>query len=610
MGQLDNLPMDSQPQGHQSAEAVLQAITKNLSGLQQTLAGQLSQDIERLQERKQQLLQDVESLEADYDQLQTRYRGLKEGCDAVLTQQQQAQQQLWAKRLAQALATNLYSRLTADLSPAIANNSGLPNLPQTQQVLASLDTSLQTTLQSLQQDLNSYQSALSQQIGRMHSMEHQGEAILEALINRLSQQLQTQMVQPQISAMAQPSAYANGESGIHLPPMAASGYPAQARWSAPHYNGYGQQTHTPVQPQPSRPPALSGAPTSDKPSTPFPSGLSSLQKGLIFIVLSTLALSVHNVLVGIIGYGGEIFGRFPVQGIFPLEIPNSLMLLWLRMVVVLPLMAIVAPQLYPDIWRDIRNFLQGEDRRPVLQVIASGGFLFMSQVLIYKSISDIGPGVAVTLLFMYPLLTVPLAWFLFGDRPTPLRLVVMFAISMGIVFTALPRINLDLAGGSVSVWGVAAAILSSAAFAFYLVSMQLSFRRLHPVPVSFLQFCTIFVLTSSILIVGKFLGMEPGEPSSQSGLYLGGIILGALTLMGYLCNNYGVRLMGAAQASIVASSGPVITAILAYFITPGEKSALQFIQWIGVVLVTLGVVSLSLERLATSRRQAKRKQLS
>lgn len=607
MGQLDNLPMDSQPQGNQSAEAMLQAITKNLSGLQQTLASQLSQDIERLQERKQQLLQDVESLEADYDQLQARYRGLKEGCDAVLTQQQQTQQQLWAKRLAQALATNLYSRLTADLSPAIANNGGLSTLPQTQQVLASLDTSLQTTLQSLQQDLNSYQSALSQQIGRMHSMEHQGEAILEALINRLSQQLQTQMVRPQISAAAQPTAYTNGEPRTHLPP----GYPAQARWNAPYYNGHGQPTYAPAQPQPVNSPALAESAAAKKISpAPDSVGLSNLQKGLIFIILSTLALSVHNVLVGIIGYGGEIFGRFPVQGIFPLVIPNSLMLLWLRMVVVLPLMAIVAPQLYPDIWRDIRNFLQGEDRRPVLQVIASGGFLFMSQVLIYKSISDIGPGVAVTLLFMYPLLTVPLAWFLFGDRPTPLRLVVMFAISMGIVFTALPRINLDLAGGSVSMWGVAAAVLSSAAFAFYLVSMQLSFRRLHPVPVSFLQFCTIFVLTSSILIVGKFLGMEPGEPSSQAGLYLGGIILGALTLMGYLCNNYGVRLMGAAQASIVASSGPVITAILAYFITPGEKSALQFIQWIGVVLVTLGVVSLSLERLATSRRQAKRKQLS
>lgn len=328
----------------------------------------------------------------------------------------------------------------------------------------------------------------------------------------------------------------------------------------------------------------------------------------MFIVFSTIALSIHNVIVGIIGYGGQLFGWFAIAGIFPLTIPNSMLLLWLRMVVVLPLMALVAGVLYPNVWREVRLIVSGPDRRALAQVIASGGFLFMSQVLIYKAISDIGPGVAVTLLFMYPLITVPLTWFLFGDRPTALRLVVMVAITMGIVFTALPRIGLDLAGGSgVSIWGIGAALLSSAAFALFLISMQLSYQRLHPVPVSLLQFATIFVLTSLILIVGSFVGLQPEQPSSVGGLYLGGLLLGTLTLLGYLCNNYGVKLMGAAQASIVSASGPVITAILAYLVTPGERSALGFIQWVGVILVTLGVVSLSFERLAKERQVRRQK---
>lgn len=334
---------------------------------------------------------------------------------------------------------------------------------------------------------------------------------------------------------------------------------------------------------------------------------SALQRGLMFIVFSTLALSIHNVIVGLIGYGGRLFGQIPIEGIFPLNIPNSLMLLWLRMVVVLPLMALLANYLYPNVWREIRTLVSGSDRRPLAQVVASGGFLFMSQVLIYKAISDVGPGVAVTLLFMYPLITVPLTWFLFGDRPTPLRLVVMSAITMGIVFTALPRIGLDIAGGSVSMWGVGAALLSSAAFAMFLIAMQLSYQRLHPVPVSLMQFATIFVLTSLILILGSFVGLQPGQPSSSGGLYLGGLLLGTLTLLGYLCNNYGVKLMGAAQASIVSSSGPVITSILAYLLTPGEKSALQFVQWVGVLLVTLGVISLSFERLVRERQARRRK---
>ena len=195
------------------------------------------------------------------------------------------------------------------------------------------------------------------------------------------------------------------------------------------------------------------------------------------------------------------------------------------------------------------------------------------------------------------------------DRPSPLRGLVMFTITIGIVFTALPRISVDLSNlstGEVSPWGVVAGLLSSAAFAMYLVSMQISFRKLHPVPVTLVQFTTIFVLTSLILIGGSFFGLETGEPSSYPKLYLAGVLLGVLTLLGYLFNNFGVRLMGAAQASIVASSGPVLTAILAYLITPGPKSALQLIQWIGVILVTLGVLALSLERLSKKPKAPKK----
>lgn len=627
MGQRDDLPNQTNPQGTQAAEDILRKVTQDLQTLQHTLSTQLSQDVERLQGQKRRLMDDIEALEGDYEQLKGRFQALQTNHEAALSQQQQAQQQLWAKRLAQALATHLHARL-AQTPPATTEGAldlnGYPSLPQTSPILASLDSTLHSTLQSLQQDLNSYQSALSQQVGRMHSLEQQGEVILEALVNRLSQQLQTQLVAPQMPPQ-ELITYQNGYNGLDLP---ATGRPLV--FQPPAYpigatNGYHKTSSPSLSPgsSPLGSSLLGNAtpggietkrPESESNLTPLPTGFSNslsqttpLQRGLLFIVCSTLALSIHNVIVGIIGYGGQLFGQISISGIFTLNIPNSLMLLWLRMVVVLPLMGLVAGYLYPDVWREIRTLIKGPDRRPLFQVIASGSFLFMSQVLIYTAISNVGPGVAVTLLFMYPLITVPLTWFLFGDKPTPLRLVVMSAITMGIVFTTLPKINQDLLGSGVSAWGVGAALLSSVAFAMFLISMQLSYRRLHPVPVSLMQFSTIFVLTSLILIVGSFIGLHPGVPSSPGGLYLGALILGTLTLLGYLFNNYGVKLMGAAQASIVSSSGPVITSILAYLITPGEKSALQFIQWIGVILVTLGVISLSFERLANERREAKRR---
>ncbi|NJL21062.1 MAG: EamA family transporter [Leptolyngbyaceae cyanobacterium SM1_3_5] len=72
--------------------------------------------------------------------------------------------------------------------------------------------------------------------------------------------------------------------------------------------------------------------------------------------------------------------------------------------------------IYPAVWRDLRSFLESRDRSILVAVTSSGFFLFLSQVLIYIAIGQVGPGVAVTILFMYPLVTVPLAWLLFRDR--------------------------------------------------------------------------------------------------------------------------------------------------------------------------------------------------
>ncbi|HSM83515.1 MAG TPA: EamA family transporter [Nodosilinea sp.] len=603
-------PLPSEPEAS-SAEAMLRILGQDLAALRHQVTSDLSQDIAHLQAHKQRLMADIEALEGDFETLQSQHRQLQANYSEALTQQQLAQQQAWAKRLAVALATHLQGRLAAALATVPQGSAALEpeaagTLVTASQGLASLDVTLQSTLASLQRDLTSYHSSLSQQISRMQSVEQQGEAILEALVARLSQRLQDQLVMTPTASNghgggATPASHGAGE-------LAGAGRPLGAyRSPTPDTSRHGSRLEARARSHPD--PTPRSQPAAPGTTTPAPGhrpAASSLQVGLLMVVLSTLALSLHNVIVGVIGYGGQVLGRFPVEGVFPLTIPNSLLLLWLRMVVVVPLLALLAPRLYPRVGSDLRQLFQSPDRRPLGQVVASGGFLFLSQVLIYKAIADIGPGVAVTLLFMYPLFTVPLAWFLFGERPRALQLVVMFAISMGIVFTALPRIYSDLSGNSLSLWGVGAALLASVAFALFLIAMQLSFRRLHPVSVSLLQFSTIFILTSLILIVGSFFGLEPGRPNQPLGLVVGAGVLGVLTLLGYLFNNYGVKLLGASQASIVAASGPVVTAILAYLLTPGEKSSLLFIQWMGVLLVTLGVISLSLDRLASHRSQARR----
>jgi drug/metabolite transporter (DMT)-like permease len=627
MGRLDNLPNNFDSDDAQSVNQALKAVTQDLRALQQDLVAQLGQDVKRLQAEKLRLLNDIESLKTQHQTLESEHQ-------ALLSQRQIAQQQLWAKQLAQALATHLHGLLVQRINQQVDGYSGqtTPGLPpaaneasheDAYRLLSSLDSTLNRTLSSLRQDLNSYQSALSQQIGRMQNLEQQGEVILETLVARLSQQLQTEVARhqqfghvpggdrltppgpnPYAALTGQP---ATGTAAPPAPYPNVSGYPA-----SPSHPGYvnGQASHPnqsyPGQSSPPRPkppaPAPSSAPgpspAAGQPRSFGPWKLSQFWLGFWLIVLSTLSLSLHNVVVKIIGNQSHLFGVFDLGGYISLtSLGNSLLILFMRMAIVAPGMAILAGFLYPPVWRDIKAFVLARDRRLLTTVVGSGLFLFLSQVLIYIAFGEFrNPGIPVTILFMYPIITVPLAWILFGDRPTRLRIGVMTTILFGVVLTAFPSLT---AAATISWQGIITAVTSGIAFAFYLIFMQSSFRKLHPVPVSVIQFSTIFCAAGLCLL----LPLGPKVlPNGAGGLFAGILVLSTLTLSGYLLNNFGVRFMGAAQASILASSGPVITALLSWLII---GAPLKQVQGFGILIVTLGVIALGVEKMLAQRRMAK-----
>ena len=213
-------PLGSQKLG-QKALGALNASCKPLRKIspvsQQGVIGQLSRDVARLQAEKLRLMSDIDKLQSYYQTLQSRQL-------ETLSQQQIAQQQLWAKQLAQVLANHLQALMIQRLNQ-VANtqsqlvspaNSGMSltgasgHSDNAHRLLASLDSTFSTTFKALQQDLNSYQSSLSQQLNRMQSLEQQGETILEALINRLREQLQIEANREANRPVAPPISRENG----------------------------------------------------------------------------------------------------------------------------------------------------------------------------------------------------------------------------------------------------------------------------------------------------------------------------------------------------------------------------------------------------------------
>lgn len=582
MGRLENLPKNIEASaGSRSADDVLRTVTQDLQDLQQEVVTHLQQDVRRLQTEKSRLINDIEKLQNQHEAAQSQY-------EVVLSRQQQEQQQAWAKQLALAMANHLQVALSqklrqadpfsdlqvfSEVSPDAESATALSQLPGVaSSQLTAIDDTLSRTFTTLRNDLNSYQSSLSQQIDRMQNMGKQGEAILEVLVRRISQQLQLEMARSQ------------GTGQVQLANEAPVRQDKQSN-SRPLIPG--QQNLRQLVSQIVKQLQIT---QQIKRFAAVPQNFSSFQWGLILILLSTVALSLHNVTVGIVGNPSQLFGVLPVGGFISLKsLGSSLLLLWLRMLVVVPLMAFgLATRLYKPVWKDVKTFCLSRDRRLISSVVGSGFFLFLSQVMIYIAIGQVGPGVAITILFMYPLITVPLAWALFGDRPTSLRVLVMVMITCGIALTTVKATTANWSGT-----GISAAMVSGVCFALYLLTMQVSFRKLHPIPVSLIQFATIFVLSSLSLIA---IGIDT-PPSNWVGLIGGSLILGGLTLVGYLLNNFGVRFMGAAHASIIAASGPALTALLAVIITPGDRTFLSVAQIVGILVVTLGVVTLSFEKM-------------
>jgi drug/metabolite transporter (DMT)-like permease len=393
----------------------------------------------------------------------------------------------------------------------------------------------------------------------MKTLEQQVEALLETIVNRLQEQVGQPALRGDSSRLELPS----GRPDTLPPPNAAL-------------------TNRP-EPVASKP----------KPTSP-------VQLGLFLALLSAVSLSLFNVCLKIILKGPqprEIFGIFSLEGIISPGIGNSLLILLLRMIVVMGLMPIVASFLYPPVWSDLRRFLQSGDRRLMLTVIGSGFFLFLSQVAIYVAIGEIPTGIAITIFFIYPIVTVIASWGLFGDRPTIIRVLAMITILAGGIL-CLPARNPNIAMGNVQV-GILAAIVAGVTFAGYVLLTQVAAGKLHPIPFSLVNFGSIFVFSSvSLMLLPDNLGIDI-QPGVWNGLIIGGVVLGVLTLTSYLLNNFAIRSAGASLASIIGTTGPALTALFAFWII-GETIKQQ--QIYGMALVILGVGAMSIERMIAPKR--------
>ncbi|RCJ41550.1 hypothetical protein A6769_01160 [Nostoc punctiforme NIES-2108] len=343
--------------------------------------------------------------------------------------------------------------------------------------------------------------------------------------------------------------------------------------------------------------------------SPNSSGLSTLQIGFLLIVLSVVVSSLYNVAIKVIFHeGSQIFGVLEVEQLLPPTLGNTLLILTLRFMVVVPLMVLLSPILHPRLWQDFETLSASVRGNPtpanaatkqiLVLSIVSGCFLFLSQVLIYIAIAQVPTGMAIALFFIYPMVSGLFSWFLFRDRPTVFRIAAIAAICCGelLVLGGSPSIGI----GNTSM-GSSTAILSGVAFAAYIILTRVCASKLHPVTFTLINFTTMLLLSFICLMLPlpSNWNLVVVDPTKMLELVLSAFILGVLTLAGYLLNNVGISKLGASRSALIGGSIPVLTVIFAGLII---QENLDIVQILGVLFVTFGAAAFSFE---TMRNQVK-----
>ena len=625
MGRFDNGPEKPRRAGepYGSAESALRAVTEELQIIQRNLLKSLQDDVKRLQGEKIRLADDIKRLQEEREQL----RGGRQ-IDEL---------QVLMRQLAQVLGNHISVQLQASLERLVNQSTtnttlqtGTYNQAQNQE---SISNAFNNAFNTLQKDLEDYQSSLSQQLSRMSLQQEQGEAILVELVNRLRRELestttytnQTEFQNQQLEEVdyVQDVDYVEDSPDPEEETPPTEPFPSSLFEETPEIIPPPEDTTTETStvrganvslPDTS---SQTAPEASSQPATPQPPLSAQVQvfgqrqKGLLLIVLSTVATSIYNVAIkAIFQPNSRVLGVFDLEQLISPTLGNCLLVLMLRMLVVVPLMLVLAPILHPRVWEDLQNLIESVKgnrtptiitaRRVLMLSIVSGCFLFLSQIMLYIAIGQVSTGMAIALLFVYPIVSGLLSWLLFRDSPSKFR---AFAYAMIVLGIVLVLGGTTSGTGNVSL-GSTTGIVAGISFAFYVILTRICAARLHPVSFTLINFATMLFLC--------FIGLLLPLPSSWSldinsanflELILSAFILGVLTLCGYLLNNFGIRKLGATRAGLISATVPVLTVIFAGIII---QETLPLMQVLGVLLVTFGAAAFSIEKLLQQRSQTPR----
>jgi drug/metabolite transporter (DMT)-like permease len=314
--------------------------------------------------------------------------------------------------------------------------------------------------------------------------------------------------------------------------------------------------------------------------------------GILAVLTGALALTFHNIVVRVLFSENLVLGVFLWGGYVTPTLENSFLLMFMRMLFVVPVLAILSLKVYPNAVRELVGLWSSDRQTTLLQALACGVLMFANIAMLYIAIGSISTGIAMTLFFIYPVFTALFSWQFFGVRPTRYRWIVMGIILLGSVLT-IPQSSSPDTQQMLTI-GVIASISGGIFYALYSVIAQKCFEKLHPIPFTWISFAMTLLLSALTLLVWQ----RPDNDLAWVPMWIGSLLSGFISFVGHTLTNVGIRIIGATAASIIGSSSPALTAVIAWATI---RETLEIIQVVGILIVTLGIALLSGEQLWAKR---------
>jgi len=298
--------------------------------------------------------------------------------------------------------------------------------------------------------------------------------------------------------------------------------------------------------------------------------------GIVVMLLAAGFLSILNVIVRVFfqGYAG-------IGGLFPPDFEHTVLFLQTRTLFMVIFLSLLTWTVYPKAFLDIAN---GGTR--LKSPLLSGSIYFVTVILLYLALGNIPAGIAITLFFVHPAIATLLEWWFNRDRPTLFRWAIIIGVIIGLVLVAP---NLQGNFSSQFIIGTLCALGAGIGFAVYAITAQTALLYFHPLSFSLITFTLLFLLSSiTVLRLNSEVPQAVWLP-----LLVWSMASGLITVGGLVLTNLGIRLVGAATATLVGSIEPALTACLAWLIL---QETLDPRQMIGIAIVTLSIAGLGLEQ--------------